>query len=292
MGSVLGGDGQWLLGDLPTSAIGALSPDGVMLRRPMSDSQQQLEQTQEQSVSHDPIMVSAATAAAQRAQAAVSVAAPVPVSMALPAISSSRAAPSCSLPLMSGAPGGFGFGFGAALAGAAAAAAAAKQCLFDSAFGRAAAAGSSSSSMLPPQHSGTQSVPPAAHGAFGSFIGGSNSTNAACSNSSYGAYGRGLSAPLPRISGLPGRSSLCGAPGSAEMLMQSESMHQPYRPSQHGELFVCLPPSGCSCAQDKVHMSQLGQRQSQANVLAQPAVYFVLWGPNQCPQTPMTPCST
>jgi hypothetical protein len=234
MGSVLGGDGQWLLGDLSTGAIGALSPDGVVLRRPASDSQQQLEQIQEQLVGHNPTTVTAATAAAQRAQATVSLAAPVPVSMALPAIITSRAAPSCSLPLMSGAPGSFGFGFGAAPAGAAAAAAAAKQCLFDSAFSRADAAGSSSGVLLQ-QRSGTQSVSPAVHGTFGSFTG--------CSASMSGAYSRGVSAPLPRISGMPSRSSICGAPGSAEMLMPLESVHQPYRPSQHGE-FCSLSVTG------------------------------------------------
>jgi hypothetical protein len=235
MGSVLGGDGQWLLGDLSTGAIGALSPDGVVLRRPASDGQQQLEQIQEQSVGHNPNTVTAATAAAQRAQATVTLAAPVPVSMALPAIITSRAAPSCSLPLMSGAPGSFGFGFGAAPAGAAAAAAAAKQCLFDSAFSRAEAAGGSSGVLLPQRSGRTQSVSSAVHGTFGSFTG--------CSASMSGAYSRGVSAPLPRISCMPSRSSICGAPGSAEMLMPLESVHQPYRPSQHGE-FCCLSVTG------------------------------------------------
>lgn len=222
MGSVLGGDGQWLLGELSTGAIGALSPVGAALRE---EGQQQEQQQAGQG----------AAAAAQQPQTSLAMAAPLPTSRAFPAIGSSMAAATCSLPVVpGGSASGFGFGFAAAPAGAAAAAAAAKQCLFDSAFGRAAGNG------LPQQLSGG---PPAADGAFGSYVMSSSSSSG---RGPVVGYGKGVSAPLPRISCTPGRSSLCGTPGS-DAFMQAQALQQPYRPSQHGE---CVCSSFCvSCVQ-------------------------------------------
>lgn len=217
MGSVLGGDGQWLLGELSTGAIGALSPVGAMLRE--EGQQQEQQAAQQQATQQQDTMVTHA-AAVQQPQASVAVAAPVPVSRAPPAMGSSMAAATCSLPLTGGPTPGFGFGFGATPAGAAAAAAAAKQCLFDSVFSQAAANG------LPAPPSGGQQHLPAASGAFGSF--------SSVRSGPSGSYGRGVSAPLPRISSMPGRASLCGAPG-LEGVIQSGFMQQPYRPSQHGK---------------------------------------------------------
>lgn len=224
MGSVLGGDGQWLLGELSTGAIGALSPVGAMLRE--EGQQQEQQAAQQQDTQQQPDTVVSHAAAVQPPQTSVTMAAPVPVSRALPAMGSSMAAATCSLPLTGGPSPGFGFGFGGTPAGAAAAAAAAKQCLFDSAGGAFFQA--AANSLPAPPSGGQQQVPPA-NGAFGSF--------SSVRSGPGGSYGRGVSAPLPRISSMPGRASLCGAPGS-EGMMQMGSMQQPYRPSQHGE---CIP---------------------------------------------------
>jgi hypothetical protein len=244
MGSILGGDGQWLFAELSTGAMGALSPVGTALRGEHALLDGQHQQQQQQGLpagQQDPSP--AATAAAsgvQQPAPSVAVAAPVPVSSCFPAVSSSSMAASCSLPLGAAAAGGFGFG--SAPAGAAAAAAAAKLCLFDSAFSRAAAGaphsqqvqpgmGTSSSFHQPLQPMGARSMSQSANGGIdGSSSGGGGSSN---------AYGRGVSAPLPHLGGLQGRNSLCGGHGSEELMQQ-----RAYRMGQQG---VCCGAVSWQC---------------------------------------------
>lgn len=243
MGSILGGDGQWLCGEASTGAIGALSPDGAALR------QQEPQQQQLGSSVQGIAAAAGATSAGHRQQqppTSVVAAAPVPVSAALP-FTSSSVAPSCSLTIppaglspfsfgfgaspagTSGfgfgaspaGPAGFGFGaagagaagvgFGAAPAGAAAAAAAAaaKLCLFDNGFARvpgAAQANGHSSCLAPPQQQ-----PQSAQSSTG------------------------VSAPLPRMTSLPPKGALSGALGQ-HGLAQLDAMQQAPRPPQMGEL--------------------------------------------------------
>jgi hypothetical protein len=233
MGSMLGGDGQWLFGELSTGAIGALSPAGLLLRQPFEpeDQQQQgqLQQQREQQQQQQ----------GQQEAATVALAAPVPVSSALPAISSSTA-PSCSLPLVPAAGGAFGFGFAGAPAGAAAAAAAAaaKLCLFDSGFASAAGAPQQGQPTQPMQQangSGPQPADAAAAPGLALPLPAGNNISAFSRSSWSSGSSRGVSASLPRIS--PNRSSLCGVPGADGVMRLGDprqQQQQPYRPSQHG----------------------------------------------------------
>jgi len=221
MGSVLGGDGQWLFAELSTGVMGALSPTAPMVQQESQDTQLQQHQAVAGPGSHS----SAADAAIQQQPTTSMAMAPAPVSRALPA--SSGMAPSCSLPIMPGAAGAFGFG--AAPAGAAAAAAAARLCLFDGSFGASPQAPSISPAA---QHSRglTASMPPPAGplpqvAAIGRYSSSGGGGGAAGGN-------RGLSAPLPHL--LPGRGSMCGTAG-VDGLMRLDSLQQPYRPSLHGE---------------------------------------------------------